>query len=149
MARDWCVLRLSYVRSMSDHDGHSIVSLSVSATSGDIVSASHQGCFLWLFVLQFVVYNYKNCTCFTINKMHITSCRCCQLQSVSSEQCRSFIYFTICFMLLWVKSLKFASSEASHEYYRMNFLLYCELKYADVVSCYLSISSLVYMCHIT
>ena len=36
-------LRLSYVRSMSDHDGHSIVALAVSATSGDIVSASHQG----------------------------------------------------------------------------------------------------------
>ena len=41
------IFRLSYVRSMSDHDGHSIVSLSVSSTSGDIVSASHQG---WLFV---------------------------------------------------------------------------------------------------
>jgi len=37
------MLRLSYVRSMSDHDGHSIVSLAVSSTSGDIISASHQG----------------------------------------------------------------------------------------------------------
>jgi len=31
---------------MSDHHSHSIVSLAVSATSGDIVSASHQGLLL-------------------------------------------------------------------------------------------------------
>lgn len=37
------VFRLSYVRCMSDHHNHSVVSLAVSATSGDIVSASHQG----------------------------------------------------------------------------------------------------------
>jgi len=67
----YLLFRLSYVRSMSDHDGHSIVSLSVSTTSGDIVSTSHQGL---LFILS--CHSLSVEMIYVVYTMHVIQCRC-------------------------------------------------------------------------